>query len=279
MTTRVRSLIVTSFTAGLFIIFLSGALNLSLVSDTLGISNQIGTNLLAALIISIVLALGTSWVLFFKSKQKSIFVLSLFPAIAILPYVLLADSVIKSIFSNLGQLSVSIIAAAIYWLVTYLLILTANVLNGALLFNIPLGQAGKAAQFIFSLISSYFLIAFLFGGAFSIEVRLLIISLFVFYFSYACIYVLQLPMKEIWMSSLVITLVMGVITVLLSVWPIASVYATLVAVVFFYIMLNVALEVREKIGNAIWVEYAVLLVLVAVILFTNGNWGINGRLL
>lgn len=279
MTTRVRSLIVTSFTAGLFVIFLSGLLDISLVSSTLGIGNQIGGNVFAALVISSCLALGTTWVLFFKSKQRSILVLSLFPALAIFPYVLLADSVIKSIFTGLGQISVSIIAAAIYWVVTYLLILTANVLNGALLFNIPLGQAGKAAQFIFSLISSYFLIAFLFGGAFGIEIRLLVISVFVFYFSYACIYVLQLPTREIWMSSLVITLVMVVITVLLSVWPIASVYATLVAVVFFYIMLNVALEVREKIGNAIWIEYAVLLVLIAIILFTNANWGINGRLL
>ncbi|MBL8014827.1 MAG: hypothetical protein JNK26_01405 [Candidatus Doudnabacteria bacterium] len=276
MTTRFRALSLASVATAVFFLSLLGVIP---VADWVGAQTALTINLWVAVVSSVVLVVGTPWVLFFKSKNWSLAVLSFFPGVALFPYVLLADSVIKSVFSDLGQISAAAVAAAIYWLVAYLLILTVNVLNGSLLFGIPLGQAGKAAQFVFSLISSYFLIAFLFGGELGLEVRLLMSALFIFYYSFACVFVLQVTFKEVWMSSLAITLVMMIAIVALSLWPLSSVYATLAAVVMFYIMLNVAVEVREKIGQAIWVEYAVLLALIIIILFTNGVWGINGRLI
>lgn len=276
MSTRVRALTLASITAALFLVLVSDLVPLG---QWTGISDPISLNVVKAFLVSGMLALGTTWVLFFRSKQKSLFVMSLFPGVAVFPYLLLADSVIGSIFSDIGQVSAGILVSGIYWLTSYLLILTVNVLNGGLLFDIPLGQAGKAAQFIFSLISAYFLIAFLFGSALPLQVRVGATVVFVFYYCFSCIYVLQVPFKEVWMSSLAITMVMGIAVTLLSVWPVGSVYATLAVVVILYIMLSLAIEIREKVGRAIWFEYAFLLILVVIILFTNAEWGINGRLI
>lgn len=279
MTTRFRAIAISTITAGIFSLVLLGVLDFGFLASQLGSEDQLAVNVLSALVISLLLFLGTLWVLFLKGKNYSLLILGLFPSVAIFPYILLADSVVSSVFSDLGKVSVAIIATAVYWLVCYLLILTANVLNGSILFNIPLGQAGKASQFIFSLISAYFLIAFLFGAAFPIAVRVVVVTIFVFYFSYASIFALQIPWRQVLVSSTTITLLMIVVTVLLSIWPIGSVYATLAAVVLLYIMLNVALEMREKIGSTIWIEYGVLILLVVIILFTNAQWGINGSII
>lgn len=279
MSTRFRAIVISTVTAIIFFLAVLGVLNFSSVAAQFGGVDHLATNVVSALIISVTLLLGTMWVLFLKGKNYSLIILGLFPSVAIFPYMLLADSIVSSVFNDLGKVSVAIIATGVYWLVCYLLILTANVLNGSILFNIPLGQAGKASQFIFSLISSYFLIAFLFGAAFPIPVRVIVVAIFVFYFSFASIFALQVSWRQVLGSSTAITLVMLVVTILLSIWPISSVYATLAAVVLLYIMLNVALEMREKIGNAIWIEYSVLVLLVVIILFTNAQWGINGSII
>lgn len=279
MSTRFRAIAISSLTAFIFALSVLGVLDFTPVAAQFGGVDHLATNVVSATIISVLLFLGTMWVLFLKGKKYSLVVLGLFPSIAIFPYMLLADTVVSSVFSDLGKVSVAIIATGIYWLVCYLLILTANVLNGSILYNIPLGQAGKASQFVFSLISAYFLIAFLFGASFPIVLRVALVAMFVFYFSYASIFALQIPQKQVISSSSAITLVMVVVAVLLSIWPVSSVYATLVAVVLLYIMLNVALEMREMIGGAIWVEYGILILLVVIILFTNGQWGINGSII
>lgn len=277
ITTRTRAILVSSVTT---FVFLLGIARIIVWQPGLAVTEDNTTqNLFIGVLVSVLLALGTSWVLFFKSKNKSLLILSLFPGVAIFPFILLADSIVSTIFADLGKAAVTLIITGLYWLISYLLILTSNVLSGSLIFSIPLGQAGKAAQFIFSLISAYMLIAFLFGAAFPIEIRILGVCAFVFYYSYACVYVLQVSNYQMLLVSIAVTLLMGLVIAVLSVWPIGSVYATLTAVVLLYVMLSVALEIRPKISNAIWVEYAVLFMLVIVILCVYGNWGINGSLL
>ncbi len=281
MTTRLRALIVTSITSVLVFVSLAGidVFSYKELLAAIGIQDVVAIEFTMAALIMAMLAIGVLWVLFFKRKGASFFAIGMFPSIALFPYVLLADSIIKSIFTGLGQISVAAIAAIIYWLACYLLVLTANVLNGGVQYNIPLGQAGKASQFIFSLISSYFLMAFLYGAAFPLTLRVALIAGFIFYFAYSTIWALQVPAKQVLISALAIMSVMVLLTLLLSIWPISSVYATLTGVVVLYVLLNVALEVREHVGNMVWLEYGLLILLVVIILFANGNWGVNGSLI
>jgi hypothetical protein len=279
MNTRIRAIILASIATAVFVLTLSGIVDPRAALDRVNITSTVFANFIIAGLVSLVLAVGLPWVLFFKRRGMSPFTIGLLPAVIAFPLVLLLDSVIVPALSDFTQFSIIVIVGAVFWVATYLLILTANVLNGSVLYNIPLGQAGKAAQFIFSLISTYFLIAYLFGAAFPIEVRVILIATFVFYFTYSAIWVLRVPLRQAFVSAGAITAMMVLVIILLSVWPISSVYATLAAIVFFYIMLNVALEMREIIGRMVWVEYVLLVSVVLLILFTNSSWGINGSLL
>jgi hypothetical protein len=244
-----------------------------------GVGSHLLAQFISAAVISVILIMGTWWTLYFKRKGASLIVIGTFPGLAIYPFLLVIESLTSSIFSGFGQLTVAVISAGMFGVVSYLLILTVNILNGAVLFGIPLGQAGKAAQFIFSLISSYFLIALMFGASFPIELRVIIIGMFSFYFAYSTTWTLQVPAKQSWLTAISIASVLMLTTVLLSIWPISSIYATLAMVVILYILLNIALEMRERIANVIWVEYILLIGLIIVILFTNSNWGISGPIL
>lgn len=279
MTTRFRAIIVTTLITLLFFLGLSGIVDYELVLSEQGIAEGVLSEFVIAGVFSLLITIGTWWTLFFKRKGLSLLTIGTFPGMAAFPFMLLFVSIITSIFSGVGQLAIAFISSLVFWLVVYLLILTANVLNGAVLFNIPLGQAGKAAQFIFSLISSYFLIAFLFGAVFPIEARIGLIATFVFYFSYVNMWALEdINNRQAWLSAVSITAVISMATLVLSIWPIESIYTTLSLVVILYILLNVALEMRQRIGSMIWLEYAVLTFLIVLILFTNGIWGINGTL-
>jgi 1,4-dihydroxy-2-naphthoate octaprenyltransferase len=79
--------------------------------------------------------------------------------------------------------------------------------------------------------------------------------------------------KELWQAALVVALLLAAMVVILSIWPITSVYATLSLVIVFYTILNVALEMRENLSAMVWFEHAVLILLVLIILFTNAQLG------
>jgi hypothetical protein len=71
---------------------------------------------------------------------------------------------------------------------------------------------------------------------------------------------------------------MGLSIIVLSIWPIQSIYSILSAAVIYYILLNIALENRPKLSKNIWLEYIFLILLVIILLFTNSTWGINGTI-
>lgn len=280
-TTRVRAVVVSSVTALLVLGGLIDRTN-SLLHDLLlsiGVIGELDQDVFAALLISFILIVGVVWVLYFKVQGISFVAIAMFPGVAIFPYVLAADRVVSSITDYLSAGAAALLATAVYWLVSYLLILSANVLNGAVLYDIPLGQAGKAAQFIFSLVSLYLLYGFTFSVGLPIHYRIIMIALFSAYFSFSSIWVLQISMRQVIINTLAITTMLVYLTLLMAVWPIQSVYVTLLAVIFMYMMLNIALEMREKLSNMLWIEYGLLLALAVLILITNSTWGINGVLL
>lgn len=230
---------------------------------------------IAGMLVSLSLFILTGWTLYFKRRKGTIFSVMLFPSITIFSYVVFSETVVGSIL-GLGQITTAVVVVLGCWLVTYLLLLTANVLNGAILYGIPLGQAGKAFQFVFSLVGSYLLMAFVLSAEINVLLKVLIISLFVYYWSYSAIWQLKQSLKQSMYESLTISLVIGLSTITLSVWPLATVYTTVITVVLFYVMLNIALENRRRIGEAFWVEYGLLIFIVVALLGALAEWGING---
>ncbi|MEP7103489.1 MAG: fibronectin type III domain-containing protein [Candidatus Dojkabacteria bacterium] len=231
------------------------------------------------LIISILFVLNL-WVLFFNVKKTAVITIGLYPSIAILPYLILTLSILLTINSVFNKI---IFAAGLsfgYGILIYLLILTANILNGSLQITLPLEQAAKATQFIFSLISTYLMMVFILGANLQIALRLLFIIPFIMYFSYSGIWFLKgLSTSQIFLKAIGVTLVMALAIVVLSIWPIQSAYSILAAAVIYYILLNIALENRPKLGKNIWFEYIFLAALIVILLFTNSVWGINGTII
>lgn len=229
--------------------------------------------------IIIILFILNLWVLFFNVKKTALVTIGMYPSIAILPYLILTLSILLTINSSLNRFIFAAALAIGYGILTYLLILTSNILNGSLQITLPLEQAAKATQFIFSLISSYLMMVFILGANLQISLRLLFIIPFIFYFSYSGIWFLKgLSTNQIFLKALGVTMVMTLAIVVLSIWPIQNAYSILAAAVFYYILLNIALENRPKLGKNIWVEYIFLAALIVVLLFTNSVWGINGAI-
>lgn len=242
--------------------------------------NNSRTIILTAIAIAVVLFLLNLWVLFFKLNKSTIFTIAAFPAFCIIPFLIFSFSLIASVNNFGNKLLLSLIVVAAVTAVNYLLILTSNILNGSIYQELPLLQAGKASQFIFSLISSYLILIYAFGSYQDFLLRIIVSLPFIYYFSYSSIWMNKnVSSNQVFTRSLAITLIMGLTLLVVSIWPIDSVYAILAASVIFYILLNVALEIRKNLNRTVWVEYGVLTVLILILLFANSSWGINGSII
>ncbi len=232
-----------------------------------------------SVVIILILFVLNLWVLFFNVRKTALVTIGMYPSIAILPYLILTLSILLTIGNPLNKFLFSAGLALGYGILTYLLILTSNILNGSLQITLPLEQAAKATQFIFSLISSYLMMVFILGANLQIVMRLIYIIPFIFYFSYSGIWFLKgISSSQIFIKAVGVTMTMGLAIVVLSIWPIQSAYSILSAAVIYYILLNVALENRPKLGKNIWIEYIFLATLIVLLLFTNSVWGINGAI-
>jgi len=220
------------------------------------------------------------WVLFFKINFKTALTIAAFPSITLIPYFILSLSLLLTLNNQITKIVFSLIIAIIYVFITYLLILTSNILNGSLFKKLPLEQAAKASQFIFGLISTYLMLIYIFSSNFPLEIKLLIFLTIVTYFTYASLSTVKsINENQIITRVIAVTLTMGLSIFVMSVWPIESIYAILTIAVIYYILLNVALEIRIKVGRSLWIEYSVLIFLVVLLLLTNAVWGVRGTII
>jgi len=220
------------------------------------------------------------WVLFFKVNLKTAITVAAFPSMTIIPYFILSISVFDTVSNPLIKIALSIGIAIGTVIISYMLMLTSNILNGSLFKRLPLEQAAKASQFIFGLISTYLILIYLFSSNLGLLGKLLLFLVFVIYFTYSSLSVVQgLDDKQIVMRVASIAATMVLTILVLSLWPIDSIYAILTIAVVYYILLNIALEIRVNIGRSIWWEYSVLICLVVILLLTNAVWGIRGTII
>lgn len=277
MTTRTRAITSSTIFTLLYFLSILGILQTG-VRGLVAPDSEFVVEILVGVILSLVMLVLTAWTLFFKTRRGTLLNIVMFPAITIFSYTVFSDTVVST-FLGFAQVPATIVLVVGAWLVSYLLLLTANVLNGAVLYKIPLGQAGKAAQFVFSLVGSYLLTAFVLGSNLGLAWKLLTIFLFVFYWSFSSVWQLRQSNRNSFLSALAIATTIALTALILSVWPLATIFTTLVIVLFFYILLNVALENRHRIGEAFWIEYGILLLAVILILTAFAEWGIKGTLI
>lgn len=228
---------------------------------------------------ALLLLIGTLWTLFFKIKKITFFTIGMFPSLAAVPFLGLTLSLLLSVNATVNKFIFSMGVSLAYGAGIYLLLLTVNILNTSVYVKIPLEQAAKASQFIFSLITTYLTLIFVYGSELDFFLKLIFIASVIFYFSYSCIWFLrEISLQQVLFRSLNILFLMSLAVVIFSVWPINYVYAMLSTAVIFYILLSMSLEMRTNLTKYVWLEYSVLILLITVLLVSNSVWGINGLL-
>lgn len=280
MSTRLRALISASIFSALAALYLWRIDELrAMFALDINTAQGYSFTFLTASILATSLSLLSVWVLFFKSKQGSLFAVSLFPGLAALPLLLGSESILQQIRTEFGQVAVLLIIGAGVWLISYLIILTTNVVNGLILYGIPLGMAGKASQFIFTLIATYLLLVQFFSSDLPTEIRALVLMVYTFAASYSACWQILGKRREVSMTAGAISGVVGLAILVISIWPLDPIWSSLFVIVVYYTLLNIALETRQRLNNMIWIEYGLLISLVCLIIFSAANWGINGSLL
>ncbi len=232
---------------------------------------------LFSIVVFVVITFFSLYIVYFKFKKSTLLPVILFPAFVTIPYSLLCASTVEGVENVANKFTFSILVSVGLAVVLYISFLTMNILNTAQKVKIPLEQAAKAVQFILNLISMYIILIFAFGSYQNLIVRLLVITPFVIIYTYSSFWVSKNNSKFNLMSikTIGISLLIFLSVIVASFWPVDISYAILLVAVIYYILLNVALEIRVKYTKTLWVEYSVLIVLLLILFLTNGSWGIN----
>lgn len=231
------------------------------------------------LIVSVVTYMGTYWVLNFRVRGERFFTVLLFPSLSIFILTFYIELIIASVFSELGRAFSQILASIIVTIIAYILILTANILNLGYLQKIPLTQAGRAAHYVLTLISTYLFFSIIFSNSIPAVFKLAGVFMISYLFTSIALWTIEINYRQRLLSSLGIALMLVLFTFVILLWPISSEYLALILSLIYYMALGIALEIREVLSGRIWAEYLLLYSAIIFILFIVSNWGINGRLI
>jgi|GEM_PF-1197058 len=219
------------------------------------------------------------WISAFRIKGERFITILGFPSIGIFVFSLFSKLVISSIFGQLGDLLFIIITGVLFAFFIYILFITANILNASYLDNIPLGQAGRAAYYVFNLVIAYLLFTIIVSNEVFIGIQLLLIYLVTFYIVLSSLWTIKLSVTHRFLVASAISFLLVFVYIGLAIWPIDVSLITFILSAILYMSLGVALEVREVINRMVWVEYGVLFLLIFLILIIVSEWGINGTLI
>jgi len=274
LSTRVRISIVTI----VVVVFYVLTINVDL-AGTLGFKFQLNFDPVKHILLAIILYFGTYWALFFKIGRERFLTILLFPALAVISGTFISELMLNYVFpSGVGQVTFEIFTVFLVGLFTYISILTVNILNAHYLSNIPLGQAAKASYFVLSLLTSFIIYFILLGNDIDIGIKAGLMFLFTDLISYMCLWSIEYKRKERAVVAFAIALLITTGQLILTPWPINATYIALTLNLVFYLVLNIAMEMREILSKWIWIEYAILITFMLIVLILLGEWGINGAL-
>lgn len=272
ITTRTRATILTGVITVLFFVLQSidflDLLKIDFVFD-----------FIKPTILAIVTYFGVAWVLSFRVGKERFLTVLLFPALSIFILTLYVELILGSIFQDVDRIAVQLFASFVVAFIAYILILTTNILNVSYLDKIPLGQAGRAAHYVLTLVSSYLFFSLIFSNSIFIPIKLTSIFLLSWLYSFMALWTIDLRANLRLVASFAIGLSMFIFAGVLMMWPVPSEYLALILSLIFYMSLGIALEIREVLSKKIWIEYAFIYFVIVTILFLMSVWGINGRLI
>lgn len=234
-----------------------------------------------AIVLAILLAVLNLWVLFYKVDLISFFTIVIFPSAVLIPFSIFSLTYALSLNAFITKFIFSLAISLAGGTLTYFIILTSNILNGARYKKLPLEQAAKASHFIFSLISVYLAVIYVYALNINIILKILAVFSISFYFSFAAVFFVTSTKRALkaLIKCLAISLSLVLSILVLSIWPIQTTYMVLSIAIIYYVLLNIALETRTVLSKYIYLEFFILLLLVFITIGATAVWGIMGTLL
>lgn len=233
---------------------------------------------LVPILVAILESISVAWVVNFRLRGERLFTVLLFPAISLGILIGFFNELVNSSGTQLDRVSVALISAVILFFVTYILTSNINILNLAVIENIPLGQAGRAAHYVLTLVFTYFFFVLLVTWDTNFLVKALVAFGFILIYTFVALWTISLEYRQRLISSLSIALIMLFVFMTLGIWPLGAFYMALFMVLVYYMTLGVALEIREIISRWIWYEYAALFAVIILLLLMTASWGVNGTI-
>lgn len=220
-----------------------------------------------------------AWIVNFRLKGERIFNVVVYPAMSLGITTGFIGILLRTTDKTLDIATTVFLSALALGFLTYILTASINILNLSAIKNIPLGQAGRAAHYVLTMIFSYLTFVLLVSYELNIFVKVLIVVLFVFAYTFVALWTIGLQYSQRLVSALGIAVLMGFVFFILSIWPLQAFYFALFMTFVFYMCLGLALEIRDIVSRWIWYEYVAIFIVMIILLLATAPWGINGTIL
>lgn len=240
---------------------------------------SINQDVVKAVIVSLLFLLGLFWVLGFKIKG-----IRLITILAYSSYLVFIQSLFLEliIFQNVGRISektLSLLILVVFAFSVYFLILTMNILNKSYVSRIPLAQAAKAANFLYTLLGSYFSFLVILRSGIDFYFKILVYTLVIFLLTLNLFWFKKESRRQLFGETGAVVAIMLMLFLVLLMWPLSVELSTMFFTIVFYILLGLGLEERETTSPLMSFEYFVLLAIAIFLLLKLTIWGINGALI
>jgi len=240
---------------------------------------DIDQELVKAFITAIFFFLGLYWVLDFNIKGIRFITLLGYSSYIVFIESLFLELIIFQSVGRISEKTISLLVLIIYAFNIYTLILTINILNVSYISSIPLAQAAKAANFLYTLFGSYFSFLIILRSGLNIPIKIIVYLVVTFILTLNIFWFKKESFRQLFGETFAVILIMCTLFLVLSIWPISVELATMLYTIVYYILLGLGLEERETTSAIMNLEYILLLLIAIFFLFKLTVWGINGPIM
>lgn len=243
-----------------------------LVSSSLGIEKST----LIAVFAAIIMYFGLYWVLEFEIVGLRLVFLFILPVLFVFSFVersVYFSEILGGGNSGQGLLFLSVLLGV----VSYVIILTANILNVASLKKIPLAQVAQTSLYFFTVILVFLITDVIQSFETGVFIDLIWLAGATFLAVSQLIWFVLSDMKMMFRISFVIILAVIFWYVVFSYWPISFLLLNLSVAVIFYILCGFVMHTAKKsLTRGTLIEYSILIISILFLIFLSSDWGSFG---
>lgn len=236
----------------------------------------VNQDIVKALTVSVLFFFGLYWVLGFNVKGLRFVTILGYSSFLIFIQSFLLELVVFQHIGRISEKTVSVFVLMLFGLTIYFLILTVNILNVSYVSKIPLAQAAKAANFLYTLFGAYFSFLLLLRSGAGEIFKFFFFNLVVFLLTLNIFWFKKESFRQLFGETGSVLLCMVTLYIVFLLWPLSVEVASMFYIVVFYILLGLGLEERESSSVVMKIEYIFLVIIAVFLLLRLAVWGING---